>query len=60
MAVVPRPNQKLDSNELIAFAKQHLGGYQVPKRLEILGELPRNPSGKILKRVLREKFAKAT
>ena len=57
VAVVPRPNRKLNSDELIAFAKQHLGGYQVPKRLEILNELPRNPSGKILKRVLREKFA---
>jgi acyl-CoA synthetase (AMP-forming)/AMP-acid ligase II len=56
VAVVARPNRTLNSGELITFAKQHLGGYQVPKRLEILDELPRNPSGKILKRVLREKF----
>lgn len=37
------------------YAKQHLGNYKIPRRIELIDELPRNPSGKILKTVLRER-----
>ncbi|WP_329410257.1 long-chain-fatty-acid--CoA ligase [Nocardia vinacea] len=41
---------------LIAYTKQHLARYKCPTSVEFVGELPRNPSGKILKRVLRETY----
>jgi long-chain acyl-CoA synthetase len=42
--------------ELIAFAKERLAGFKCPTRIEFLDALPRNPSGKILKRELREPY----
>ncbi|MCZ4291569.1 class I adenylate-forming enzyme family protein [Hoeflea alexandrii] len=56
VAIVARPGKTINHEEMRDFAKQNLGGYQVPKRIEVLEELPRNPSGKVLKRVLREMF----
>ncbi len=38
---------------LVAFCRDRLGGYKIPRRYEFVAELPRNPSGKVLKRVLR-------
>jgi fatty-acyl-CoA synthase len=34
------------------FVKENLARYKVPREVEFLDELPRNPTGKILKRVL--------
>ncbi|MFD1860505.1 acyl-CoA synthetase [Aeromicrobium camelliae] len=42
--------------ELIAYAKERLAGYKVPKRVHLVEELPRNQSGKLLKRVLRDEL----
>lgn len=42
--------------ELIAFARQHLAGYKLPKSVDHAEALPRNPSGKLLKRELREPY----
>ncbi|PLC52272.1 acyl-CoA synthetase [Pollutimonas nitritireducens] len=46
----------LELNELAAHCRKHLASFKVPKRLILLDELPRNPSGKVLKRVLRAKI----
>jgi len=43
-------------DELVAHAKQHLAGYKIPKRVHLVSELPRNQSGKLLKRVLRDEL----
>jgi len=43
---------------MIAFCRERLGGYKVPRRYEFVKELPRNASGKLLKRVLREPYWK--
>ncbi|WP_164156056.1 long-chain-fatty-acid--CoA ligase [Sandarakinorhabdus rubra] len=40
--------------ELIAFARARIAGYKVPKSVDFIDVLPRNPSGKILKKDLRE------
>ncbi|UXA14360.1 long-chain-fatty-acid--CoA ligase [Mycobacterium sp. SMC-8] len=40
--------------ELIAFARDRLAGYKLPKSVDFVAVLPRNPSGKLLKRALRE------
>ncbi len=39
--------------EVIAFCRRKLAGYKVPKRIEFIDKLPRNPSGKVLKKELR-------
>jgi long-chain acyl-CoA synthetase len=42
------------TDELRAFCRQSLAGFKVPKSIEFVPELPRNPGGKILRRVLRD------
>lgn len=41
-------------DEIIDFAAQHLASFKVPKQVIIVPQLPRNQSGKLLKRVLRD------
>lgn len=52
--VVVRPGMKATAEELIAFYRGQLGGIERPRSVDVVAELPRNPSGKVLKRVLRE------
>jgi long-chain acyl-CoA synthetase len=54
--VVLRPGAQLGEAEVIAFARAHLAAYKCPTSVEFVDELPRNPSGKILKRVLRAPY----
>jgi fatty-acyl-CoA synthase len=56
-AVVPRPGQTLTKDELLAFCRDRLAGFKTPKYVVILDELPKNASGKILKRELRTTWA---
>jgi acyl-CoA synthetase (AMP-forming)/AMP-acid ligase II len=57
-AVVLRPEAgEVDPAELIAFTRERIASYKKPRLVVYLDELPRNPTGKILKRVLRERFA---
>ena len=37
----------------MAFCRERLANYKVPRQVEFRAELPRNPSGKVLKRLLR-------
>jgi fatty-acyl-CoA synthase len=59
--VVFRASSEVASQEeLIAFCKRSLAGYKVPRRFEQIGELPRNPTGKVLKDELRARFERST
>ncbi|HSB10373.1 MAG TPA: AMP-binding protein [Blastocatellia bacterium] len=52
--VVPRPGQKIDVDDLIAFARKHLADFKVPQYVTVRADpMPRNPGGKMLKPVLR-------
>jgi long-chain acyl-CoA synthetase len=53
-AVVLAPNAKLSSDEIIAYCRDNIAAYKVPARVDLVAELPKSPSGKILKRVLRK------
>ncbi|MFD4523532.1 acyl-CoA synthetase [Streptomyces sp. NPDC058470] len=53
--VVPRG--EVTEAELVAHAREKLAHFKAPKRVLFVDELPRNASGKILKRELRERFA---
>jgi long-chain acyl-CoA synthetase len=57
--VVRRPGSAVTSAELVAFARERLAGYKLPRSVEFVSELPRNPAGKVLKRDLRARFGDA-
>jgi fatty-acyl-CoA synthase len=52
--VVPRPGASLTEAAVIRHTRGLLAGYKTPKRVVIAAAMPKNPSGKILKRELRE------
>jgi long-chain acyl-CoA synthetase len=54
--VVRRPGAQATADDLIAFARERLAGYKLPRSIEFVDELPRTPSGKVLKRELRERY----
>lgn len=56
--IVTKHNEKLTEKEIINFCKEKLAKYKIPKEIEFISQLPRNPSGKVLKRELREKKRK--
>ncbi|MCH1493020.1 MAG: long-chain-fatty-acid--CoA ligase [Luminiphilus sp.] len=51
-----KPEHSIDAEGMIAFCRDKLAGYKIPRRLECVDALPRNPSGKILKTELREPY----
>jgi fatty-acyl-CoA synthase len=59
-AVVPKTGAELDPEDVIAHCRERLAGYKTPKYVVIMDELPKNPSGKIVKRQLREQFSTLT
>lgn len=54
--VVTRPRMKVDEQEIIDHCKRHLASYKCPKTVEFMELLPRNASGKVLKRDLRAPY----
>jgi len=54
--VVCRDGESLSQDDVTGVCREKLARYQVPKSVEFRDELPRNPSGKLLKRVLRAEF----
>ena len=50
---VVKKNEQLTEQELLAYCMEHLAKYKVPKRIEFLDELPKNTTGKILRRSLK-------
>jgi long-chain acyl-CoA synthetase len=48
--------EKLDEVNLKKHMREHLANYKIPKQIHIIKELPKNATGKILKRVLKEKM----
>lgn len=55
--VVPKVGVKLDGNKIIAELKNKIANFKVPKRVEIVKELPRNAMGKVQKNILRSQYA---
>jgi acyl-CoA synthetase (AMP-forming)/AMP-acid ligase II len=52
--VTARPGHTVDPDAVIAFCKEQLAGYKVPKTVHVIDELPKDTQGKILKRELRD------
>ncbi|MFT4518444.1 MAG: acyl-CoA synthetase (AMP-forming)/AMP-acid ligase II [Halioglobus sp.] len=54
--IVTTPEGSITTNELVEFCRDKIAGYKIPRQMELVDELPRNASGKILKKVLREPY----
>jgi acyl-CoA synthetase (AMP-forming)/AMP-acid ligase II len=55
-AITLKPGASATEKDIIEFCKQRLARYKAPKSVEFLEALPKTPSGKILKREMREKY----
>ena len=52
--IVKKPGEELSKEEILIFARKHLSEYKIPRYVEFIKKLPRNPGGKILKKELVE------
>ena len=53
--VVPRPGTTVDPDSVVAWAREHMANYKVPRSVEVVDALPLNASGKVLKYELRQR-----
>jgi acyl-CoA synthetase (AMP-forming)/AMP-acid ligase II len=54
--VVPAPGARPDPQAVIAWARERIAGYKAPKSVDFIDVLPRNASGKVLRRELRKPY----
>ena len=55
--VVAKIGATIDKEEVMAYCKDRMASFKKPESVVVVEELPRNPLGKVLKRVLREEFS---
>ncbi|WP_336986082.1 long-chain-fatty-acid--CoA ligase [Altererythrobacter aquiaggeris] len=53
---VAKPGRTIDPASVIEFTRERVAGFKVPKTVDVITEMPRNPTGKILRRQLREPY----
>jgi acyl-CoA synthetase (AMP-forming)/AMP-acid ligase II len=56
LAVVVKQDDSLTEADVVEWSRGKLAGYKRPRAVRFVDEIPRNPAGKILKRVLRDRF----
>lgn len=56
VAVVVKAEDGLTKEDVLTYCKGKMAAFKIPKGVEFLDEIPRNPTGKVLKRLLREQF----
>jgi acyl-CoA synthetase (AMP-forming)/AMP-acid ligase II len=54
--VVPAPGSTIDAEALIAYCREHLAAFKCPASVDVIAELPRNLTGKVLKKELRAPY----
>ncbi len=54
--IVPKEGTQPTADSIMAWARERIAAYKVPKSVDVIGALPRNPSGKILRKDLREPY----
>jgi long-chain acyl-CoA synthetase len=52
--IVPKPGETITEEEIKAYCREKLAPYKVPKMFEFRPEVPRTPTGKALRRILRD------
>jgi feruloyl-CoA synthase len=55
--IVARPDRDVTVDGIMAYCREHLGGYKVPRHISFVDELVRNPAGKVMKRTIREQLS---
>ena len=55
-AFVVLSDSSLDEDQIISYTRTKIAGYKCPRSINLISELPRNPSGKILRRELRDPY----
>ena len=53
--VVPAPGEEIKPEDVISWCRENMANYKVPRRVEVVEELPLTPSGKVQKFALRER-----
>ena len=56
--IVPRDGSDVSLEEIKEFCKGKIAGYKIPKAIELVDEIPRNETGKVIKRELRDRFTR--
>ena len=54
--VVRKPGAVVDADDVLRFCRERLGGFKCPRSVDFAEALPRNPSGKVMKKDLREPY----
>ena len=54
--IVLKPGKQATPDDIIAYARERIAGYKLPKSIDFVAALPRNPTGKVLRRELRAPF----
>ncbi|MFM7341106.1 MAG: malonyl-CoA synthase, partial [Betaproteobacteria bacterium] len=54
--VIAKPGTQLNGTAILASLKSRLANFKIPKRCEIVAELPRNTMGKVQKNLLRDQY----
>ena len=54
--VVTKPGESVNPADVIAWARERIAAYKAPKSVDFIDALPRNPSGKVLRRELRKPY----
>ena len=55
--VILKPGQDIPADDLLAWCREHMANYKVPRRLRVIDALPLNASGKVLKTELRQRLS---
>jgi long-chain acyl-CoA synthetase len=55
--IVLKPGESLTEKQMIAFCAERMAAYKMPKAIKFVDSIPKNPTGKVLKRVLRDEAA---
>ena len=58
--IVIKPGHSVDEDTIIAHCLKNLAKFKVPQSVDFIEALPRNATGKVLKRVLRDSYAEAS
>ena len=59
VVIKPGTVGKVGEDEIIQFCRDHMAVYKAPKMVEFVEELPKTPSGKVLRRLLRARHAES-
>lgn len=54
--IVAKPGAQIDHGEIMAYARERIAAFKAPKSVDVIPEMPRNASGKILRRQLRAPY----